>query len=318
MDYYDMGSIGSMEPSMKSMNMELPNDNSSIISLVCVCIVCIVCVIFFGVAYYFYSRKNKLASASSSSASSSSAAVAASMSLKTQLSSETIEKKSKDISVPIIPGISLEEDKSLTSTQIDCTIKLKDNLPIYTCTHPNSFKIIKLVNGPILKISASDEIDLFKVKTSDYYIIVPFVFIVDFLMSISLKEIEFKSLQDFMKEIDRIDETYNNTNTIPDKCLKVPLKIRTESKAPYNSTCIFFPGFSSIGALISTLQKTIVNEIPINILTEYYNTVDKKLENKEPELTIFEYVMYVASMNRVKSTKYRYYAICESDQSITC
>ena len=310
-------------------NIEQPKSNNSmmiIIILLCVCI-CFICMSVIG---YFAMKSNSSSvlspfiapSPASTSAQTSalSAAASSSESAKIQVSG-SVEKKSKDVTIPSIPGVGkFVDDKSLTATQLDCAIKLKEKSTTYTytCAHPDTYKIIKLINGPVLKISSSNEIDAFNLKTTDFYIIVPFVFIVDFLVSVSLKEIEFKSLQDFIKEIERVDQTYQNTNTIPDKCLKVPVKTRAESKAPYNTTCIFFPGFSSIGALVGTLQKTIVKEIPIKILTEYYNSIDKKLEAKEPELTVFEYVMYVASMNRVKSTKYRYFGTCDSDQSITC
>jgi hypothetical protein len=195
---------------------------------------------------------------------------------------------------------------------------LKDNVTTYTCEHPESAKKIKLVDGPIFKISYSEEIDTFKNKTYDFYIIVPFVFIVDFLLSMSLKEVEFKSVDDFINEINKIDLEYERTNNIPDKCLKTPLQTRRESKDPYNTTCIFIPGFVSLGNLLATLEKTIVKEIPLPILSEYYNIIDEKINKPDPVLTVFEYVMYVASMNRVKNTKYNYVSLCNSANDITC
>jgi len=284
---YGMGSpMDSSPPNSKNSSMYI------IIGLVCVCIVCM---IILPVGYYLYSVKK---------------------------ASATVKKKNitiPKITIPDIPGIPSSVDiKSLTLKKLSCTIKLIDNVPLYTCTHPDTSNIIKLINGPILKMSASNEIDSSKNETTSYYIIVPYIFVVDFLISLGLKEIEFKSLDHFIEEIDKLDKMYDDKNTIPDKCLKLPVKTRNESKKPYNTTCIFFPGFSSMSSLITTIQKGFVPLIPIDILIEYYNKIDKKLQDKKPELTIFEYVMYLASMNLVKSKKYRYSSICESVASIEC
>lgn len=307
-----------------SPDLDAPKSDKTmlIIIIICICLICISVSVFIG-GYYMTSSSPSSRSNLSSNPINNILSKITGTNTQTSNVSANVKTSATNVSskpLPVIPGVpSFEENKSLKAMALECTVNIKDGSPAYTCTHPDNFKIIKLTSGPIFKISVSEEIDAFNVKTNDYYIIVPFVFIVDFIVSVSLGDYEFKSVQDFINEINKVDAKYEQTNTIPDKCLKLPMKTRGESKAPYNTTCIFFPGFTSIGALITTMQKTLVEQVPINILTDYYNMIDVKLQAKTPEITVFEYVMYVASMNKVKSTKYRYYGTCVStDETITC
>jgi hypothetical protein len=302
-----------------SPDLDIPKSDDKtmlIVIIICVCILCVCVSVSLG-GYYMTSSST---SSKSNPLDNMLSKITGTPSSKVSASVKTSSKNTSSKPLPVIPGVpKFEEDKSLKAMALECSVNIKDGSPIYTCTHPDNFKIIKLTSGPIFKISSSEETDAFNVKTNDYYIIVPFVFIVDFIVSVNLGDYDFKSVQDFIKEINKVDAKYDQTNAIPDKCLKLPMKTRGESKAPYNTTCIFFPGFTSIGALITTIQKALVDKIPINVLTDYYNMIDTKIQGKNPEITIFEYVMYVASMNKVKSTKYRYYGTCIStDETITC
>lgn len=303
-----------------SPDLDAPkSDNKTmlIIIIICICLFCVCISMFIG---GFFMTSSSSSNSTSNPIRTLVSKITNTPTSKVSASTKTSSKNISSKPIPVIPNVpKFEEDKSLKAMALECSVNIKDGSPIYTCTHPDNFKIIKLTSGPIFKISSSEETDAFNVKTNDYYIIVPFVFIVDFIVSVSLGDYDFKSVQDFTKEINKVDAKYEQTNTIPDKCLKLPMKTRGESKAPYNTTCIFFPGFTSIGALITTIQKTLVEKIPIAVLTDYYNMIDTKLQGKDPEITIFEYVMYVASMNKVKSTKYRYYGTCIStDETITC
>ncbi len=303
---------------------EVGESNSKIwiILIMCVCLCCII-MIPLG-AYYYMSSDKKASNQGSGVSTKASKNVSVVVGVKAPqspppTSSISVETKSKNVVIPAIPGIGkVNDDESLKALPLDCTVKLENNNSLYTCTHPDTSKVIKLVSGPVFKLSYSEEVDAFKEKTYDYYIIVPFAFIVDFIVDVSLKEIEFTSLNQFLAEIKKVDQNYESRNSIPDKCLSVPMNTRAESKPPYNTTCIFFPGFTSIGALVSTLQKTFIKEIPENILREYYNMIDAKVKGENPELTVFEYVMYVASMNTVNNTKYRYFGLCDSEVNITC
>lgn len=306
-----------------SPDLDAPkSDNKTmlIIIIICVCLFCVCISIFIG-GYFITSSSSSKSNSKSNPVTSLLSKITNSPPPTSNVSAsvKTSSTNTSSKPIPVIPGVpAFEEDKSLKSMGIECSVNVKDGKPVYTCTHPDNFKIITLTSGPIFKISYSEETDP---KTNDYYIIVPFVFIVDFLVAVNLGDYDIQTVQDFIREINKVDAEYEQTNTIPDKCLKLPMKIRNESKAPYNTTCIFFPGFTSIGALITTIQKGLIDigKIPIKVLTDYYNMVDVKLQAKNPEITIFEYVMYVASMNKVKGTKYRYYGTCISnDETITC
>jgi hypothetical protein len=228
-------------------------------------------------------------------------------------------KREKDTSVKIeseshSTTINAKVDSKLL--QIDCTV----NGNVYKCSNPQNLdKNITITDGPIFKISNSVEIDNFNKSTTDYYIIVPFVFIVDYIVSISTKEIVINSLNDFTKSLDDVERNYNNTNTIPGKCLNIPLKIRTESKAPYNTTCIFFDnGFGKISALSNIIEKSLLPALPDNVLNDYFNLTSNKI-NTISILTIFEYVMYLALLNKVKNKNNKYLTLCTSDDfNIVC
>lgn len=298
------------------MDLEPPKSNNTMLilsSIIFLCIFCI-CILTLGIIGYFVINSDNSSSTTSNSSASNSSTTSASSE-----SSTISETNSKNIVIPNIPGIvNIETDSTLKPKQLTCKVVEDENNVTITCSHPENSKTIKLISGRILTISSSEETDSFNKITTNYYILVPYIFIVDFVVSLSLKEIEITSVEGFNKTIDELDKKYHETNIIPDKCLKVSLKIRNESKEPYNTTCFFFPGLSSIGSLANIFRKTIIKEIPINILTEYYNIIDKKLQDKSPTITIFEYVMYIASMNLVKNTKYRYFAICNSKNNIEC
>jgi len=199
---------------------------------------------------------------------------------------------------------------SHSTINIDCTV----NGNIYKCSNPENLdNTIIITDGPIFKISYSTEINTFGETTIDYYIIVPFVFIIDYIISVNTKEIVINSLNDFIKSLDIVNQQYINTNNIPDKCLNVPLKIRNDSKPPYNTTCIFFDnGFGKLSAISNTIEKSLLPGIPDNVLNDYFNLISDKIKTTST-LTVFEYVMYMSLLNKLKNKNNKYLTLCISD-----
>jgi hypothetical protein len=231
------------------------------------------------VVYYFYSNKIPL--------------------IKNTNTNTVDTKNTKEfINKTVIKGDSLE---------LSCEIKSD----LFTCSHPINYKNIKLSSGEILKISFSNEQDSFGKKTTDYYIIVPYIFIVDFFIALSSNEIKFNTLDDFLLKIQQIDTEYENNKM----CLNLQLKTRGESKPPVNTTCIFF-NFTNLGSLVKIFEKSLIKYIPVNILKDYYNKIDIKIKNGQ--VTIFEYVMYISSLNTINNKINTYYSICNSDNTISC
>lgn len=197
--------------------------------------------------------------------------------------------------------------------QLDCTVNLNKS----TCSDPTNNKIITLTDGPILKLSYSTEKDSFGKTSKNYYIIAPYIFIIDTGISLASKEIIINSLEDLVNLFDTLDKRFISENTIPDKCLNVPIKIREEAKAPYNTTCIFFPGLNKIDSIEKIIQKSLFPYIGDSILTEYFVLINTKLNSQNPTLSVLEYVMYLALVNR--KSNYNYYTLCTSDdQTINC
>jgi len=178
----------------------------------------------------------------------------------------------------------------------------------YTCSDPINEKIIiTLTDGPIFKISYSIE----KEKDSDvrkYYIIAPYIFIVNTGISLATKEVVINSVQELLALFDKIDTQYISENTLPDKCLNVPTKSRSDSM--YNTTCMFFP--LQIETIEGIIKKSILPYIQESILNEYFNLINKKIA-ENPTLTILEYVMYIALLNR--TSNFEYYTSCKLDNN---
>ena len=294
-------------PNYPDTNIDINTETSSnnyILVIVLIFIFCISISSSIGIGIYFISKTNTTQNSSNSITNSkttnntSSPAVKISTTITTSPTPPVIKTP-----VTTIKG---------TITQLDCTVN--DNNK-YTCTDPSTNKIITLVNGPIFKISNSVEKDSFGKETQEYYLIAPFVFIVDAIISVSLKEIPINSLQDLLKFFDDTENRYNTENTIPDKCLKVSIKTREESKPPYNQTCIFFPGLNKIDAIASTIQKSLLPYISDKILNQYFTTIDEKIKSNK-SLTFLEYIMYIALLNHIKKYNYKYYTLCTSDNQI--
>jgi hypothetical protein len=191
---------------------------------------------------------------------------------------------------------------------LDCTIN-KGN---YKCLNPETENSISLIDGKVFKISSSEEIDE-KNTTINYYIIAPLVFLSDILIELSLKELDVDNLEEFF---DYVEYRFNEENKIKDKCLKVPLKIREESKAPYNTTCIFFDGLNKINVLGDVLLDAFIPSIKKRVINEYFDLLLFKIE-QESALSIIEYCMYLAILKQKKG--FKYVGTCSSDDtSIIC
>lgn len=207
-------------------------------------------------------------------------------------------------------GISTKESKKIT--ELDCTINLGEK---YTCSNPINNKIITLKNGPIFKLSSSTDIDSFGKATINYYILGSLTFMTDKIISVSMKVININTLDDLLKFFNDAEDDFNTKNTIPDKCLNVSTKIRQDSKPPYNQICVFLPGLNKIDSISQILEKTLFPFLSTNILNDYYNMVNLKITNQLP-LTILEYVMYLALLNKIKNSQFKYFTLCTSDNEI--
>jgi hypothetical protein len=185
----------------------------------------------------------------------------------------------------------------------------------YTCTDPTNKKtIITLTEGPIFKISYSIEKDPPDTGTDvrKYYIIAPYVFIINAGISLATKQITVNSVQELLALFDKIDKQYISENTLPDKCLNLPVKTRGGSN--YGMTCLFF-SLKQIEAIEGIIRKSMFPYIQASILDEYFNVLNKKIAAENPTLTILEYVMYIALLNR--TSKFEYYTTCKLEDTPT-
>lgn len=306
MDEYDI-------PFNDSPNfIEPPNSNTT--TIIIIALSCFFLLSIVGFVTFFMFNNSSTTSTTSTTISSASSNIKSGTQLRTQLSQQNKPLPKLPIAVPS----NKEPRENIT---FNCYANPGKNL--YTCADPSTdqLKNITLVDGPILKLSFSEEIQIFTLdgkptekKSLDYYILVPYAFIVDFVIDLSLGAFSIKTLHDLHKTFEKIETTFNKTNTIPDKCLKLKAEIRNAPKEPYNTTCIFFPGLSKLGALADTLEKVLLPYIPEQVQNEYFNSIDTKLQaSKTPTLTILEYVLYLGMLNRIKKKKLSYVMLCSSN-----
>jgi hypothetical protein len=208
------------------------------------------------------------------------------------------------------------------STEINCTV---NNGPIYKCSNPiDNDSYITLKNGPIFSISKSDETDLFKNTTQNYYIIGAYSFLVDGIVNVSSDEITINSVNDLNNFFNNIENEFQSvTYTYKKKdvvitsskgllfCQNLPEAFRIESPEPYNTTCIFFPGLK-IDVIVKVLEKSFLPYLQQTVLNDYYNVLTTKISIFK-ELTIIEYCMYLAMLNKIKKSNFKYYLQCTSD-----
>lgn len=213
------------------------------------------------------------------------------------------------------------------STEINCTV---NNGQIYKCSNPIDNTNIILKNGPIFNISKSTETDLFKNTTQNYYIIGAYSFLVDGIVSVSSNEITINSVKDLNNFFNNIENKFQSTLYTYKKndvvitsqkgllfCQNLPEVFRIESPAPYNTTCIFFSGLK-IDAIVKVLEKSFLPFLQQNVLNDYYDTLTNKISISK-ELTIIEYSMYLALLNKIKKSNFKYYLQCTSDDpNINC
>lgn len=239
------------------------------------------------------------------------------------LASSSLQNKTESVEVTEIkatqrssnlPKQNLLASSGINRMGLDCTADLGDK---YTCTNPLDSKKIKLKNGNVVKISSSTESDGYN-KTQDFYLMVPYIFIVDTIVNLGTRSINVRTLDDLLVLFERIDARFDTETKVRNKCMNIGSKTRNESKPPYNTTCIFFPGLSKIEAISNTLEKSFLPSIPENVLNEYFNLVDSKIK-RDDALTFMEYIMYLALLNKLKKSNYKYYTTCTSDSVfITC
>ena len=239
--------------------------------------------------------------------------------IKSSVNQNASDTKSLDIkanstesgSIKIVTKI----NKNKTNTDIICNVLDKPNQSI-TCIDPESSTdtYITITEGEIIKISFSEEKEKgSNPKTNlDYYLILPYVFTVNYAVSLGTGEIVINTLDDLLNSFKKVERDYNSGNTIPGKCLKVKSETRAESKPPYNETCLFFDmGFSKIRAITDLITDVYIPFIPVQVLNDYYSLLSSKIKNTN-SLSIFEYVMYLTLLNKVKQKNYNYVSQCQS------
>lgn len=216
----------------------------------------------------------------------------------------------------ILTGISTQNSSS-KPFQLDCNANNSPN-EVYDCSNPINNKKIILKSGPIFKLSSSTETDSFGKSSINYYILGSLSFMDEGIGSIATKEIAINKLADLLKFFDDMENKFIKNNKIPDKCLNVSVKIREESNPPYNSMCIFFPGLNKIDSIVKILESSLLPFLSNNVMNDYYNMIESKLNNNT-QLTILEYTMYLALLNKIKNSQFKYFTLCNSNnEKINC
>lgn len=199
----------------------------------------------------------------------------------------------KPVSTPILSsGIGIGIEKDIICNVVDAPSEK------IQCMSPESSDYIKITTGDIIKISSSRETQRGSGKVRvDYYLMVPYVFFVDYSISLATQEIVINTLADLLSSFQSVEKNYNKNNNIADKCLNVSLDTRNKSDFPYNQTCLFFDtGFSKMKSIVQTIIKTQFPYIPKNVLNDYYNYILSKVKQTKT-LSIFEYIMYLGLLN---------------------
>lgn len=274
----------------------------SLISFICICSCISLSIIF---SFIIYKTQNSSKNSTQNSTQNSS-----NNSLKS-LSNLSLESNTSSKNNVVLP-ISIAKSNS-NSKQIDCYI----NNNISSCTHPINDKKIFLKSGPLFKLSSSVDIDYFNKSTTNYYILASLSFLTEGFSEVATKEIIINTLDDLLTFFNNMENQFVRENTIPDKCLGVSTKIREESKDPYNTVCIFYPGLNTIHSIVDTLEKALLPFLSDKVLIDYYNMIESKLTNIS-ELTILEYTMYLALLNKIKNSQFKYFTLCESDNNVNC
>lgn len=317
-----------------------PNSNKTLIIIIIICLF-ILCISGFITAYYIFTKPKTSNSTLSSYIPSFDSSSSSNLASKTTTSSGISAKIQSNKPMPILPIKIPKSSEKRTPVDIICTVNINDFMD-FSCTDPKTDETadnipenmpeypaysstkqsINIINGKVFKLSFSEEVNTSGNKILDYYVLVPYAFIVDFIIDLSLGAIKIQSLQDLFNTFDKIDSDFdkltvasNKPALIPDKCLKLQPSIRGESKPPYNTTCIFFPGLSKIGALSDTIEKILLPYIPENVQNEYFNMIDKKIKDTPiPTLTVIDYVIFLSMLNRLKKKKIDYKTECNSSE----
>jgi hypothetical protein len=311
-----------------------PKSNKTIL------IIIIICLFILSVAgciagYYMYTKSKTSDSPTPSTPNPTPNSNVASKTTTASAISANIQPQSNK-PMPVLPIKIPTSNEKRTNVDIICTVNINDftnftckdpktdesadyvpdNMPEYP-TYSSTNHLINIINGKVFKLSFSEEINSSGNKILDYYVLVPYSFIVDFVIDLSLGDIKINSLQDLLNIFDKIDNDFDKLTVITDKCLKLKPGIRSESKPPYNTTCIFFPGLSKIGALADTIEKILLPYIPENVQTQYFNIIDNKIKDSPtPTLTVIEYVIFLSMFNRLKKKKINYVSQCKSSDSL--
>jgi hypothetical protein len=283
--------------------------NTDTIVIIIVIVICS-CILFIVSSLLIYIRTSTTTSSNSvKNASSNVVKNAATNAVKNAVTNDATNasKNSSTLNTTKVKG---------KATELDCYVDYKAQ--VYTCTIPSDKKIY-IKSGPLFKISSSIEKDSFGKISYDYYIIGSTTFLSDNIISVANKEIEINTIEDLLKFFNDMETNFNTENTIPDKCLNVSTKIREESGKPYNTMCTFFPGLNKIDSIASILEKALLPLISDKILNDYYNKIDGLINKQNPELTVLEYTMYLALLNKIKKSNFKYFTLCTSDNdNVNC
>jgi hypothetical protein len=240
--------------------------------------------------------------------------------LKSQVKSESLlqvqslQKTSGQLNAtPIIQNT----DTNTDNTNITCNIL--NNPESIKCIDPQSDinypTYITIINDDIIQISSSINTTKSNRTTTDYYIILPYSFLIDYPIELSTNTIVLNTLDDLLLSFNNIGSNFKtNSNLMPGKCLNVTLDKMTDDV--YKQTCLFFnPAISQLPTIIDTITLILLPYLPASVLNDYYNLLDSTIKNTKT-LTIFQYIMYLALLNNVKQKKY--FSQCNSIQTINC
>lgn len=179
---------------------------------------------------------------------------------------------------------------------------------------------IQINNDKLLKYSDSTEINKVTNKSKkSYYLLLPYIFSVDYLIKLGADQIKINTLTDLYKFFDDATrDSYNIINKIPDRCEHVSLKIRKTPVKPYSTSCIFVNnGFVGVQSIVQTFEKSLMTKIPQNVKDEYYNMVLSKIKS-DNVLTLLEYIMYITIHKEKNINKYYdYVTLCNSNNMLT-
>jgi hypothetical protein len=163
---------------------------------------------------------------------------------------------------------------------------------------------IKIISGPLARISYSLETKPDGTIERDYYFYMPYDFIISFLIDLQAGNININSLGELEAKFNVIDQQFTRPRDTPIVYDNILKKVRNASEAPYNTTVFFYNVFN-IAVVSDLINKSILPKINSTILNQYYIKIQTKL-NESNSITLFEYIMYITIYNYLNNKNLKY------------